>query len=260
MTDKEKYIYDNQKPAYDAIRIDDNQDIQITPVGNAILEKPKKVIPEYHARLKSRIVEVPKEIYQASGIKILGHRIKSLLFTTDVALIKNTDAQSIIAVYPFTPQITIMQSIINVASVPVFLGVGGGTTTGDRSVHLAFHAEQLGAYGVVVNAPMKNEVIAKISQTIDIPVVATISSRKDDFMGKCRAGADIFNVSAAKDTANVVREIRKQLGPNFPIIATGGPTPELISQTIEAGANAITYTPPSSADIFAKIMEDYRHQ
>lgn len=68
---------------------------------------------------------MPKEIYQASGIKILGHRIKSLLFTTDVALIKNTDAQSIIAVYPFTPQITIMQSIINVASVPVFLGVGG---------------------------------------------------------------------------------------------------------------------------------------
>lgn len=259
MTDKPSYLYDNKEPAYEAIRVDDQQHIQIMPVSNRI-EKPKKFIPEYHARLKSRIVEVPKEIYQASGIKILGHRIKSLLFTTDVALIKNTDAQSIIAVYPFTPQITIMQSIINVASVPVFLGVGGGTTTGDRSVHLAFHAEQLGAYGVVVNAPMKNEVIAKISRTIDIPVVATISSQQDDFLGKFHAGADIFNVSAAKDTAKVVRRIRDELGPQFPIIATGGPTPELISQTIEAGANAITYTPPSSADIFAKIMEQYRHQ
>lgn len=259
MDKKLEFYFEDQSPLYEAIRTDKNNEIIIKEILPSKFEKERKLIPEYHARLKSRIVEVPKEIYKASGIKILGHRIKSLLFTTDVALIKNTDAQSIIAVYPFTPQITIMQSIINVASVPVFLGVGGGTTTGDRSVHLAFHAEQLGAYGVVVNAPMKNEVIKKINETIDIPLVATISSKKDDFIGKFEAGADMFNVSAAKDTAELVSTIRNTLGPHFPIIATGGPNPKSIEETIEAGANAITYTPPSSAEIFAKVMEDYRN-
>ena len=44
----------------------------------------------------------------------------------------------------------------------------------------------------------------------------------------------------------------------MPIIATGGPTPESILETINAGANAITYTPPSSGELFSQIMENYR--
>ncbi|HIR08854.1 MAG TPA: hydrolase, partial [Candidatus Avoscillospira stercoripullorum] len=43
-----------------------------------------------------------------------------------------------------------------------------------------------------------------------------------------------------------------------PIIATGGPTDDSIAATIAAGANAITWTPPSSADIFRGIMDRYR--
>jgi len=43
-----------------------------------------------------------------------------------------------------------------------------------------------------------------------------------------------------------------------PIIATGGPTPETIMETIEAGANAITYTPPTNAEIFKTLMNKYR--
>ena len=47
-----------------------------------------KYIPEIKSQLRSRIIEVPQVIYKASGIKILGTRIKSLLFSTDVAIIK----------------------------------------------------------------------------------------------------------------------------------------------------------------------------
>ena len=43
--------------------------------------------------------------------------------------------------------------------------------------------------------------------------------------------------------------IREQF-PEVPIIATGGPTDDTIRATIEAGANAITYTPPTSAGLF----------
>ena len=74
---------------------------------------------------------------------------------------------------------------------------------------------------------------------------------------RIRAGADIFNVSAAAETPAVVRRIREQ-HPDVPIIATGGPTDESILETIQAGANAITWTPPSNGEIFRDIMAAYR--
>ncbi|MDD4186909.1 MAG: hypothetical protein PHC72_05230, partial [Eubacteriales bacterium] len=46
--------------------------------------------------------------------------------------------------------------------------------------------------------------------------------------------------------------------PEVPIIATGGPTDESILATIEAGANAITITPPTSAELFKTKMDRYR--
>ena len=92
---------------------------------------------------------------------------------------------------------------------------------------------------------------------IDIPIVITVVSEKEDFEARIRAGVGIFNVSGGADTANIVRRIRA-VHPDFPIIATGGPTDESIRETINAGANAITYTPPTSAELFAVIMETYR--
>ena len=197
-------------------------------------------------------------IYRASGIKILGTRIKSLLFSTDVAVIKNSNANSIIAVYPFTPQLSITQAILEVAPVPVFAGVGGGLTSGKRAVDIALQAELMGAYGVVVNAPTANEVINKMFNRIDIPIIATVVTETDDYKGKLDAGARILNVSGGPKTAHIVKKIREEYGRELPIIATGGPTDESILNTIEAGANAITYTPPSSADIFAGVMDQYR--
>ena len=55
----------------------------------------------------------------------------------------------------------------------------------------------------------------------------------------------------------IVRRIRKEF-PEFPVIATGGPTEESIRMTIEAGANAITYTPPSNGDTMSSLMDKYR--
>lgn len=220
--------------------------------------KKEKYVPEISSRLRKRSVSVPNTIYNASGIKVLGRRIKSLLFSTDVAVIKNSNADSIMAVYPFTPQLSITNAIISSASVPVFVGVGGGLTSGERTLQIALQAELLGAYGVVVNAPVKNEMIEKLDQILDIPIVATVVSENDDILGKIKAGARILNISGGKKTAELVLKIRKSLGIEFPIIATGGHSDEHISQTIEAGANAITYTPPSSSEIFSTVMEAYR--
>ncbi len=222
-----------------------------------ILEK--KTAPVITTNLRDHLVEVPEVIRRASGLIILGKRIKSLIFSTDVAVIKNTNADAVMSVYPFTPQPIITQSLINASDVPVFCGVGGGTTTGKRVIHLALDAEFKGAIGVVLNSPTKNDILKGVRDTIDIPIVITVISEMDDFEGRIDAGATIFNVSGAKDTAKIVRKIRA-LYPEMPIIATGGPTDESILETIEAGANAITYTPPSNTEIMKELMDKYRGQ
>lgn len=214
-------------------------------------------IPEYRGTLRSHLLDIPRVINQCSGIRIFGRKIRSLVFSTDVAIIKNVNADAIIAVYPFTPQPAITQAIISVADVPVFAGVGGGTTNGARSVRLAAYAEHQGAYGVVVNAPIGDETIFQIKQVVDIPVIATIVSVEMDIGRRIASGADILNVSGAAKTPEIVAAIRKDF-PNVPIIATGGPTDEDIQRTIDAGANAITYTPPTNGALFAKMMRDYR--
>ncbi|MGX7106180.1 hydrolase [Hutsoniella sourekii] len=225
-----------------------------------LFSRDKKFIPEYQSKLRRSIVEVPEEVYEASGIRIFGKRIKSFLFTTDLAVIRNSNADAVIAVYPFTPQQSIMESIIHVSSMPTVMGVGGGTTTGKRSIELAFTAEQLGAFGVVVNTPMPPSVIKEMEALIDVPIITTVVSPNDDYQSKLEAGASMLNVSAADKTALTVRKIRQEIGDKVPIIATGGPTGESIKETIEAGANAITYTPPTTAKIFASIMSEYRQQ
>lgn len=214
-------------------------------------------IPEVKGYLRDFMLTVPKEIYACTGIKIHGRRIKSVLFSTDASIIKNTNADAVIAVYPFTPQPVITQAVMTAADVPVFVGVGGGLTQGHRVVNLALHAEFQGALGVVVNAPTKNEIIEELKKSIDIPVVVTVVSEVDDIDARIRAGADIFNVSAAGKTSEIVAKIKEKY-PDFPVIATGGQTDETIKRTIEAGANAITWTPPSNAEIFKDIMAAYR--
>ena len=171
---------------------------------------------------------------------------------------KNTNADAIIAVYPFTPQPLITQALIMAADVPVFCGVGGGITQGKRVINLALDAEFKGAMGVVLNSPTKDDIIKKVRSTIDIPVVVTVVSEKDDIAKRIEAGATIINVSGGADTPKIVKKIREEF-PEFPIIATGGPNDDTIKETIEAGANAITYTPPTSGKAMSELMDKYRN-
>ena len=217
----------------------------------------KKSIPSVMSDLRHEIVEVPAAIKHCSGIKIYGRRIKSVIFTTDVSIIANNNADAVLAVYPFTPNPAILKSIMQVASVPVFAGVGGGLTTGDRSANMSLFSESEGAFAVVVNAPTDVQTIQTINKMIDVPIIYTVVSDKADIASRIEAGVDILNVSGGSQTAAIVAEIRKNY-PDFPIMATGGPSQESVEATIAAGANAITYTPPSNAELFKLKMEKYR--
>lgn len=218
-----------------------------------------KSIPEFKGKLRKNIVTVPEIIDTCSGIRIFGQLLKSFLFSTDVAIIRNTNANAIIAVYPFTPQSMISHSLILAADKPIFCGVGGGITTGDRSIDLAMDAEFQGAIGVVLNKPAPNDLIKKMKEKIDIPVLVTIVSEKEDIRGRIASGTDILNVSGAEKTSDIIKRIR-DIDPDIAVIATGGKSEETIKLAIDSGANAISYTPPTTAELFKDIMIKYRSE
>lgn len=201
--------------------------------------------------------QLPLSCYQASGIVVNGRRIKSLVFTTDLAIIRNCDADAVFAVYPFTPQSAISHALINGSYIPVFCGCGGGTTKGLRTLSLAQDAEGQGAMGIVLNAPISDLNLLAVTKVVDIPVIITVVSEETDIAACLASGASILNVAAGPGTAALVRKIRRDF-PEVPIIASGGNTEESIQATIAAGANAITFTPPSTAELFKSMMAKYR--
>lgn len=216
-------------------------------------------IPPIESRLRHNILRMPKEIEAASGIVVYGRRIRSLLFSTDIAIIKNCDADAIFCVYPFTAQRAVHAAVIHAASMPVFCGVGGGTTQGSRAVYLAMDAENQGAMGVVFNAPIPNKDLRMTARVLDIPIVVTVTSEKEDIGRRISHGATILNIAAGARTPEVVANIRARY-PKVPIMASGGKTPESIKATVDAGANAIVYTPPSSGELFRGLMDAYREE
>lgn len=219
--------------------------------------KRKKIIPDITTVLRADVINMPKIIAECSGIRIHGRRIKSIIFTTDAAQIINHNADAIMAVYPFTPHPAISNALIGISPVPVFAGVGGGTTGGARCAQISIFAEAQGAVGLVVNSPTTLETIRAIADVVDTPIICTVVSEYMDIRSRIEAGVSILNISGASRTVDIVRKIRQDY-PEVPIIATGGPTDETILATIEAGANAITITPPTSAELFKTKMDRYR--
>ena len=217
----------------------------------------RKYVPSYSGTLRSHGLTLPHCISECSGIRIFGKRIKSIAFSTDAAIIKNINADAIIAVYPFTPQQAISDAIIKASYIPVFCGVGGGTTHGVRTLNLARDVESQGAMGVVLNSPISDLNLLAVSRVVAIPVIITATKENTNIQSRIDSGASILNVACSTDTPRVVAKIREQF-PDVPIIASGGKTGESISATIAAGANAITYTPPSPAVLFKEMMEKYR--
>lgn len=220
----------------------------------------KKISPEVTSPLRNSIIAMPDVIRKASGIKIYGKRIKSIVYSLDVSLLANTDADAILCVYPFTPSTKILEAISLVSKAPILAGVGGGLTSGERSARLASQAEENNATAVVLNGPADVETTKYVRDYIDIPIIYTVIDKTRPLQPYIDAGVNIFNVSGGKNTVELVKWVRDQY-PDFPIIASGGNTDEKILATIEAGANAITYTAFGQMEsMFHKKMDQYRQK
>ena len=73
----------------------------------------------------------------------------------------------------------------------------------------------------------------------------------------CHAGGAIIHVAAGRRTPDVVQQIRQRY-PSIPLLASGGSTDESTAETIAAGANALTWTPPSAQELQSSMMMRYR--
>lgn len=213
--------------------------------------------PVLQSEFRTDLILTPEAIRRASGIIINGRRYKSFLFSSDVATIMYTDADAILAVYPYTPHPSIIKALSIVAPSPLVAGVGGGVTQGKRSVNIALFADAYGCTAVVLNAAANAETLKAVYEEIDIPVIYTVIAEDQDISGHIAAGASVLNISGGKDTIKIVKKVRAEY-PDIPIIATGGGKEKHILETIAAGANAISYTPPSTRDVFQKNMNKYR--
>ncbi|MFH1787978.1 MAG: hydrolase [Candidatus Altiarchaeota archaeon] len=215
----------------------------------------EKIRREIAGLYERKYLKVPKVIKKARGFKLRGRTIRSITNSTDPVIARNNNADALMMVYPFTPDPVIVQSFIRLAQRPVFVGVGGGTTTGKKVAHIALNAEFMGAGGVIVNSPISKKDIERIIEYTDLPVIATLvdETQLDE---KVSAGAHVINVAAGKRTRDVVEAIDDNC--KLPIIASGGPSDETILATIEAGADAVTYTPPPISLIMGELMDKYR--
>jgi len=202
---------------------------------------------------------IPEFISTCAGFRVSGQWLRSFLFSTDVAIIRNTNADAIIAVYPFAPQNLITQSLILASDKPVFCGMGGGTSSPERIIRLARDAEDHGALGIVLNTHASNDLIRQLKENITVAVVLTVVSAKENIKARIEAGVDVLNISGADKTAEIVRRVRT-VDHNIPVIATGGRSDETIKAVINAGANAISFTPPTAGELFRELMTEMRDE
>lgn len=125
-------------------------------------------------------------------------------------------------------------------------------------LRLASHAEENNATAIVLNGPVTVDTAKMVREYVDIPVIYTVIDKTRDLQPYIDAGVNIFNVSGGEDTVELVKWVREQY-PDFPIIASGGKSDESIEATIDAGANAITYTAYGMMEqYFHRKMETYR--
>lgn len=194
---------------------------------------------------------------QCEGILLNNTLVKSILFSTDLALIENSDCDAILAVYPFAPSSKIMETLIRFSNKPVICGVGGGKTQGKKSIAMAVEAERLGACAVIVNQPFKNRDIQEMKKHIAIPVISSVSTTAFDFEKRIASGISVFNISGGTNTHEIMQFLNKN-HPHIPYICTGGKSLAHITKAVENNARAIVLTPPSNANLFKRIMKSYR--
>ncbi len=233
----------------------DHQLIKMSPQQTS-LEMPSAP-KQLHSHFRKCELPIPSVLNEATGIEMLGRTIKSFVYSTDPYIIRNCNADAVLALAPFTCQSIITEMLIKLAERPVFVGVAGAITNGLRSVELARVAEAQGAAGVCISPGADVFTVESIANSVDVPVIVSVAGYDQFSMDKISAGASMINVVAGRQTAEVTRMYREN-NPDMIILATSGKTSESALSTIGSGADALSWTPPSIIEIERRLMQNTR--
>ncbi len=154
-----------------------------------------KVIKREHAeraRAHESVLAVPEVMRTAPGIAIQGRKIRSLVFSTDLAVICHCDADAVLAVYPFTCQVVntsipveSISALVEKVAVPVCVTA----CAADDVVH-----RQIAAGASIVNVAAgarTPQVVEALRQEYpDLPIIATGGPTDDAIRATIAAGAD----------------------------------------------------------------------
>ena len=147
----------------------------------------KKASPNVESRLRHNILKMPQEVYQASGIVINGRRLKSFVFTTDLAIIRNCEAFGIQDIHtvetlcPFSPNTHIVK----------------GT---DKWIDLHRHADTAGAlaalrgagYRLIATTPHSGDTSPEAFDVSQSPFVLIFGTEHAGISDEVKAAADGF--------------------------------------------------------------------
>lgn len=208
--------------------------------------------------LSANKYDIPKSIEESPGILVGDELIKSVLLSTDLSFIQNLRADAVMIVNPFDKSNELDRVIIEFARCPVICDIGGGLLREERSMRLATGAFEAGASAVVLTKPTPPEIVARIRDEIDGLLVYTVVFEAEDVKALYQAGVDIFNISTGEFTSETVKSVRS-LVPESTIMANGGPHDSTIKSTIEAGAEAIVFSPPTATEMLRSIFDNYRN-
>ncbi len=212
---------------------------------------------QLRSNLRKCELPIPPVLNEATGIDVFGRTVKSFVYSTDPYIIRNCNADAVLALAPFTCQSIITEMLIKLSERPVFVGVAGAITNGLRSVELARIAEAQGAAGVCVSPGADVFTVESIANSVDIPVVVSVAGYDQFSQEKIAAGASMINVVAGRNTAEVTRLYRES-NQDMIILATAGKTSESALTTIGSGADALSWTPPSIVEIERQLMQNTR--
>ena len=114
-------------------------DRQVTTPGDVHVA-PQMPAP-IDGTLRQFALRVPSVIDECSGIMVFGKRIKSLVFSTDLCIIRNVNADAVFAVYPFTPQ-PVLQAVFRRRPAEKPAGSGLELHPGDGQLRLPGQQQQ----------------------------------------------------------------------------------------------------------------------
>ncbi|MEX0719833.1 MAG: hypothetical protein WD059_04135 [Balneolaceae bacterium] len=202
--------------------------------------------------------EIPQSINECEGITFKQKNIKSILLSTDLSYIQNLNADAVMIVNPFEKSNVLDKVIIEFSEKPVICDIGGGFLREESTIKLSVGALEAGAAGVLTSKPTAPEIIRRIRARIDGKLIYTVMYDAEPFEELADAGVDVFNISTGEITAEIVLKV-KNLLPEVPIMASGGPYDSTIRETIEMGADAIVFNPPTATEILRVVFDEYRN-